>query len=622
MASKARRPGKPGKGQKISGVGAIYARYSSRAQRDVSIEQQVRECTDYAQRIGITITETYADRAISGKSDKRPNFQRMLNDAEAGKFDYLLAWKSNRIGRNMMEAMMNEVRLSDCGIRVLYVEEDFEDNAAGRFALRNMMNVNQFYSENLAEDVARGMRDNAEKCMVNHGLPYGYKSVDKKYAIDEPRAEIVREIFTRVADGDAYADIALELNRRGITTGRGKPWNKNSFHVMLKNERYKGVYIYDDIRIDGGIPRIISDELFGRVQEALKVRKTKRHGNCDDYLLTGKIFCGYCGSPITGISGTSKQGTVHHYYACNKRRYEHACKKRNVRRDVLEKQVANAIKTFILNDETMEWMADATMKYAKSQRESSCAALLESDLATVQVSIKNIMAAIEQGIITASTKKRLLELEEKQSALEEQLEFEKSKIMDVSREQVLAWLKTFQQYDIDDPNVRANLFKTFISAIYLYDDHFRIVFNYSGDNSEIDLPLIDAIGQSNNPAGCSFSLSKGVPSEQGISLARFVVRRQKFFANGLNFSEGTPTVGHATGMSFVWLLLAYQKKQGRTLASFSFVLILCGERSITKGSENMDGNETEALLRAILELIEKCETLEELRASVKRIMGE
>ena len=121
------------------------------------------------------------------------------------------------------------------------------------------------------------------------------------------------------------------------------------------------------------------------------------------------------------------------------------------------------------------------------------------------------MAAIEQGIITESTKSRLLELEDQQSALEEQLEFEKSKIMDVSREQVLAWLKTFQQYDIDDPKVRANLFKTFISAIYLYDDHFRIVFNYSGDNSEIDLPLIDAIGQSNNPAGCSFSLSKGVP---------------------------------------------------------------------------------------------------------------
>lgn len=213
MASKARRPAKPGKGQKISGVGAIYARYSSRAQRDVSIEQQVRECTDYAQRIGITITETYADRAISGKSDKRPNFQRMLNDAEAGKFGYLLAWKSNRIGRNMMEAMMNEVRLSDCGIRVLYVEEDFEDNAAGRFALRNMMNVNQFYSENLAEDVTRGMRDNAEKCMVNHGLPYGYKSVDKKYAIDEPRAEIVREIYTRVADGDAYADVPPRMGR-------------------------------------------------------------------------------------------------------------------------------------------------------------------------------------------------------------------------------------------------------------------------------------------------------------------------------------------------------------------------------------------------------------------------
>lgn len=557
MAAKPKRPVKPGRGQKISGVAAIYARYSSRAQRDVSIEQQVRECTSYAQRLGIPIIETYADRAISGKSDKRPNFQRMLADAEAGKFDYLLAWKSNRIGRNMMEAMMNEVRLSDYGIRVLYVEEDFEDNAAGRFALRNMMNVNQFYSENLAEDVTRGMRDNAEKCMVNHSLPYGYKSVDKKYAIDEPRAEVVREIFTRVADGDAYADIALELNRRGLTTGRGKPWNKNSFHVMLKNEKYKGIYIYDDIRIEGGIPRIISDELFDRVQEALKVKKTKRHGSGDGYLLTGKLFCGYCGSPITGISGTSKQGVVHHYYACNKRRYERACHKRNVRRDVLEKQVASAIKTFILREDTMNWLADKTVAYAEYQRESSSAALLEAELVNVRKSLKNIMTAIEQGIITASTKARLEELEEQQAALEEQLEFEKSKIMDVSRDQVLAWIRSFQRYDIDDPQVRGKLFDTFISAIYLYDDHFRLVFNYSGDRSEIEQPLIDAIDQSNtDPAKCSFSLSKGVPKTKGFPWFLFYVY-QEFFAVSLNSWEGTEPVEHATGMSFVALLLAY-----------------------------------------------------------------
>ena len=136
-----------------SGIAVIYARYSSHNQRDVSIEQQVENCREFAERNNLLITEVYADRAITGKTDRRPNFQRMMRDAAKSKFQYVVAWKSNRMGRNMLDAMMNDARLRDMGVRCLYTEEDFDDTAAGRFALRNMMNVNQFYSENMAEDV-------------------------------------------------------------------------------------------------------------------------------------------------------------------------------------------------------------------------------------------------------------------------------------------------------------------------------------------------------------------------------------------------------------------------------------------------------------------------------------
>ena len=106
--------------------GIIYARYSSHAQKDASIEQQIRECMAFAQAQGIRIVEVYADRAVSGKTDRRPDFQRMMRDAEKGKFRYVVAWKSNRMGRNMLQAMMNEAKLNDMGIRVLYTEEDFD----------------------------------------------------------------------------------------------------------------------------------------------------------------------------------------------------------------------------------------------------------------------------------------------------------------------------------------------------------------------------------------------------------------------------------------------------------------------------------------------------------------
>lgn len=153
-----------GKKQKITGGDAvIYARYSSHNQRDFSIEQQIEACRKYAASLSLKVTLTYEDRAISGRTDNRPAFQRMMRDAENGKFQYVLAWKSNRMGRNMMQAMVNEARLVDCGVKVFYAEEDFDDNAAGRFALRSMMNVNQFYIENMAEDVKRGLYDNAKK---------------------------------------------------------------------------------------------------------------------------------------------------------------------------------------------------------------------------------------------------------------------------------------------------------------------------------------------------------------------------------------------------------------------------------------------------------------------------
>ena len=149
----------------------MLRRYSSHRQKDVSIEQQVAACQAHAADLGIALVESYEDRAISGKTDNRPAFRRMMRDAEAGLFAYVIAWKSNRIGRNMMEAMVNEARLSELGVKVLCVEEDFDDSAAGRFALRSMMNVNQFYIENMAEDIRRGMRDNAKNCKVNGPSP-------------------------------------------------------------------------------------------------------------------------------------------------------------------------------------------------------------------------------------------------------------------------------------------------------------------------------------------------------------------------------------------------------------------------------------------------------------------
>lgn len=499
-------------------TGVIYARYSSALQKDESIEQQVEAAKAYAKDLGIVITHIYADRAISGKTDKRPEFQKMLRDAEKGRFGCIIAWKSNRIGRNMLQAMVNEERFSEMGVKCLYVEEDFEDNAAGRFALRSMMNVNQFYIENMAEDIMRALRDLAKDGKIVGSIPYGYKKGDDhRFAIDDKKAEIVREIFTRVAEGELFIDIARDLNARGVPAHRGKEWKKNSCQRLLQNRKYIGEYKYMDIVIPGAMPRIISDDLFYRVQEVCDTKQNpmnnRRRNSNGTYALTGKLYCGKCGAPMTGMSGHGRNG-LHFYYICQSRRRSRTCDMRNVVREEIERKVADAVMRYALTDEVIEWIADQAVAYAATaERESGLSFLLE-EKAVIERSIANLMNAIEQGIITETTKARLTELEDQKAAVRSKIANAKACLISVSREQVIAAMRVFRDGDIDDPAFRIKLFDTFLKAVYVYDDELKIVFSFAGEkntvNLKIDKDSIDDIGESEENSDGSESTDRFV----------------------------------------------------------------------------------------------------------------
>lgn len=514
-----KHPAKPKRGKKleVEEPGVLYGRYSSHNQKDISVEQQFEKGYGLAGEYGIRIVDTYADRAVSGRTDKRKDFQRMMADAAKGKFRYVIAWKSNRMGRNMLEALVNEAKLQELGVRVLYVEEDFDDTAAGRFAARSMMNVNQFYSENMAEDIKRGLYDNASNCMVANGhLPYGYKRDDTlHYVIDEAKAAVIREIFVRVSCGEPLVDIYDSLNARGIKTSYGRPWGRSSFQKILSNERYRGIYIYGDVRKEGGIPRIISDELYFKVQEVLKTKKNPqgRHRVNGDYLLTGKLFCGNCKSPMIGISGTGRTGKLHYYYVCQKKRSEKTCDKKNVRRDEVEYQIAKAIFDNALQDHVIEWIADSTIAYNDRKEAEGHIGILEDQLADVQRSLKNIMSAIEQGIVTETTKSRLLELESERSEIEGKIAAAKADIVPVNREQLIEWLLSLREGDIHDKKYQARLFDTFLIAAYLYDDGTaKLVFSFAGDKNTVTVPLAEAVDSvEENTVKGSFKLCLAPP---------------------------------------------------------------------------------------------------------------
>lgn len=495
-----KHPPKPKRGKKIEAeaIGVIYARYSSHSQRDISIEQQIAKDQELAAEYGIKVVSIYADRAVSGRTDKRKEFQKMMREVSKYGVKYVIAWKSNRIGRNMLEAMINETRLQDMGVRVLYVEEDFDDTAAGRFAARSMMNVNQFYSDAMSEDIRRGLMDNAEKCMVNGSLPFGYRrSKDGYYEIDPEKAEIVREIFKRFLHEESFADIGRDLNGRGIRTKRGNTWNKNSFHRILSNDTYIGVYSYSGIRKENGVPAIITKEVFYAAQERLKTKPNPvgRHRMNSDYLLTGKLFCGHCGSPMVGISGTSRTGDKHYYYSCQKHRLEKSCNKKNIQRDYLERRVVEQIKESLMDDHVIEWLLDGYEEFSQKARSESLLATYEQELEEVKKSLKNIMRAIEQGIFTDTTKERLEELEQERRTLEENICMEKSMLVDTPREHIQFWLESWRNGDTEDRKTLERMIDTFVKAVYVYDTpngpRGKIVCNYTGKNSELELSLSD-----------------------------------------------------------------------------------------------------------------------------------
>lgn len=467
----------------------------------------------FAKANGIKVIDVYSDKAISGRTDRRTNFQRMMRDAEKGKFQVVIAYKSNRIARNMLNALQYEAKLDTFGVKTLYAKEEFGDTAAGRFALRTMMNVNQFYSENMSEDIRRGLRDNAENCKVNGILPLGYvRGEDGQYEVCEAEAEIVRDIFNRVLNDVPMIEIANDLNSKGIKTKRGNLWNRGSFHRLLTNENYIGVYKHSGVVIKDGIPAIVDKEVFDRMQIYLKTKKKPqgKHRVNGEYLLTGKLHCGHCGAFMVGISGTSKSGAMHYYYTCQIRRTEHTCEKENVQRDFIERKIAELTKEIVLTDDVIEWIAENAVSFQLQSRRTSDIGILESELADKRKAQKNIMAAIEQGIFTATTKERLLELEATISDLERRINVQKAMSEPIEKDRIVFALEKFRNGDIDSKEYQKQLIDTFVKSVYLWDDKIRIDYYYAGKNNSRTY-LLDVSSGSVDLVECSYKLPYAPP---------------------------------------------------------------------------------------------------------------
>ena len=471
----------------------IYARYSSDNQKEESIEGQLRECKEYADRNDIVIVKNYIDRALSAKTDNRPEFQHMIKDSQKGLFDIVLVWKLDRFARNRYDSAYYKSVLRKSGVKVVSAKESISDGPEGIILESMLEGYAEYYSAELAQKVTRGMTENALKARYNGGtMPLGYMvGSDRKYAINPDTAPIVEEIFTRYANGDLIIDIVNSLNSRGFKSTTGADFNKSSLHMMLKNRKYIGEYKYKDIVIPGGIPPIISEDVFKKVQQRMQRNKhapAKEKAKIN-YLLSTKLFCGKCGALMLGESGYGYKNNMYHYYKCANTKRRKICDKKAVRKDWIEDLVINLTKEFVLNDDVIDRIAETI--YNLQFKENTILKALKKSLSDVEIGINNMLNAIQMGVVTSSTKQRLEELEQRKSEIETSILNEEIEHPTLTKENIVFWISKFKYLDMDVEKNRQYLIDTFVNSVYLYDDKLVITYNIKDGTRTITLEELE-----------------------------------------------------------------------------------------------------------------------------------
>jgi len=465
-----------------------YSRYSSDNQRETSIEDQGRNCRRFCEREGLSIVGTYADKAMSGSRNDRPDYQRMMADAEARKFDVLIVDDPSRLSRDDIETKTAIRRLQFWGVRIVGVSDGFDSTAKGsklHAGLRSL--INESYLDELRDKTHRGQEGQARKGLNTGGRAYSYRNVaiedstrKDEYGrpvilgadrvVEPEEAKWVRQIFGWYAEGLAPKAIADRLNRAGVKSPRGKSWAGSTIYGhptkhevgILNNPTYLGrvcwnrsMWVRDPdtgrrkrvprpehewVIVDRPDLRIIDDELWERVKARQRDQHAKskairralhekaRTGAGPKFLFSSLLKCGACGANYAICNGSG--------YGCstNINRGDAACPNRvRVSRRVVETVLLDAIKADLFTDEGIELFKREVRRLLAERRTSRTAATEQArrDIERIEREIANIVTAIKAGILTPTTKAELEKAEAERAHLECALKLDTSPLDDI-----------------------------------------------------------------------------------------------------------------------------------------------------------------------------------------------
>ena len=440
---------------------AIYARYSTENQREASIEDQVRICKERIKREGWTLSATYTDAAMSGGNRFRPGYQRLLQDIRLGQIEIVMAEALDRLSRDQEDVASLYKQLTFASVRLITLAEG--EITELHVGLKGTMNA--LFIKDLAAKTHRGLEGRIRQGHSAGGLVYGYDVVREYDARGEPvrgkrkinrqQAEIVRTIFREFAAGKSSRTIAKELNEQGIPGPRGRRWNDYTIHGnrrrcsgILNCELYIGRLVWNRQRfikepqsgkrqarlnprkdwIIEDVPqlRIIDEQLWRRAKTrqgdlAIKDGETPtganlNHRHRDQFLLSGLIKCGACHSNYIVVGRDT--------YGCGTRRTKGTCANdHRLNRHEIEATVLSGLKDQLADPDLVDhFIREFNAEVARlNSTSSNDRRTIEREIRETDKKIASIMAAIEQGVITKTTKSRLLELEEKKVDLDGKL---------------------------------------------------------------------------------------------------------------------------------------------------------------------------------------------------------
>ncbi len=421
---------------------AAYARFST--DKQCSTEVQLQKITDFCKRNNISLEAIYVDEGLTGTNMNRSGFNDMLNAASSKEFDCVVIYDITRGSRDVADWFNFRKHMAKTGVQVISTQDKIGDITNPNDFLQELLSVGIGQHQVLTTRVKSkdAVSERAKKGKFCGGTaPLGYNIVDGNYVVNEREAPAVKYIFESYANGASYANIVDWLRENGYVGKLGQALGKNSLSSILRNERYIGTFSWnkrivkfmsewaggkanpDVIIIENLIPQIITNDVWERVQIRMRENKKNTLNKSRvnrEYILSGIIRCGKCGSTFVGVTTTSKKGIEYKFYCCANKKRLRTCNCKNIAANSIEPLIINLIKNEILNYNLIEKTADAILSTYKFDNQNNTKAI-KDEIAHLDIKIDNLLKSFENGLDSDALRSRLADHEGRRKILKSKL---------------------------------------------------------------------------------------------------------------------------------------------------------------------------------------------------------